>query len=79
LKADLESKVTAVRDALKSDNLDAIKSASTDLEKTMTELYNAAQQMGGAGSAPDVEPGGDDQPDEPRKAKGKVVDAEVVD
>ena len=79
LKADLESKVTAVRDALKSDNLDAIKSASTDLEKTMTELYNAAQQMAGAGAAPDVEPGGDDQPEEPRKAKGKVVDAEVVD
>ena len=45
----------------------------------MTELYNAAQQMAGAGAAPDVEPAGDDQPEEPRKAKGKVVDAEVVD
>jgi molecular chaperone DnaK len=79
LKADLQGKVLTVREALKSDDLDAIKSATTDLEKTMTELYNAAQQMGGAGAAPDVEPSNEENPDEPRKAKGKVVDAEVVD
>jgi molecular chaperone DnaK len=79
LKADLQGKVLAVRDALKSDNLDTIKSATTDLEKTMTELYNAAQQMGGAGAPPDVEPSSEGNADEPRKAKGKVVDAEVVD
>jgi len=78
LKADLQGKVQAVRDALKSDDLDAIKAATTDLEKTMTELYNAAQQMGGAGAAPDVQPA-NDEPGEPKKAKGKVVDAEVVD
>ncbi len=78
LKADLQGKVLTVRDALKSDDLDAIKSATTDLEKTMTELYNAAQQMGGAGAAPDVQPA-NDEPGEPKKAKGKVVDAEVVD
>ena len=79
LKADLQGKVLTVREALKSDDLDAIKSATTDLEKTMTELYNAAQQMGGAGAAPDVEPSNEENADEPRKAKGKVVDAEVVD
>jgi molecular chaperone DnaK len=78
LKAELQGKVLTVRDALKSDDLDAIKSATTDLEKTMTELYNAAQQMGGAGAAPDVQPA-NDEPGEPKKAKGKVVDAEVVD
>jgi len=79
LKANLQGKVLTVREALKSDDLDAIKSATTDLEKTMTELYNAAQQMGGAGATPDVEPAAEGNNDEPRKAKGKVVDAEVVD
>lgn len=78
LKADLQGKVLAVRDALKSDDLDAIKSATTELEKTMTELYNAAQQMSGAGAAPEVEPANEES-SEPKKAKGKVVDAEVVD
>jgi molecular chaperone DnaK len=77
LKAELQGKVLTVREALKSDDLDAIKSATTDLEKTMTELYNAAQQMGGA-AAPEVQPA-NDEPSEPKKAKGKVVDAEVVD
>ena len=77
LKAELQGKVLTVREALKSDDLDAIKSATTDLEKTMTELYNAAQQMGGA-AAPEVQPA-NDEPGEPKKAKGKVVDAEVVD
>lgn len=79
LKADLQGKVLTVRDALKSDDLEAIKAATTELEKTMTELYNAAQQMGGAGAAPEVQPADESNSDEPRKAKGKVVDAEVVD
>jgi molecular chaperone DnaK len=79
LKADLQGKVLTVRDALKSDDLDAIKAATTELEKTMTELYNAAQQMGGGGAAPEVQPADESNSDEPRKAKGKVVDAEVVD
>ena len=79
LKADLQGKVLTVRDALKSDDLEAIKAATTELEKTMTELYNAAQQMGGAGAPPEVQPAEESNSDEPRKAKGKVVDAEVVD
>lgn len=78
LKTELQGKVQAVRDALKSDDLEAVKSATAELETTMTALYNAAQQMGGAGAAPDVEPA-NDEPGEPKKAKGKVVDAEVVD
>ncbi len=77
LKAELEGKVTTVREALKSDDIAAIKSASDDLEKTMTALYNAAQQMQGSAPQPDVEPATDNP--EPKQAKGKVVDAEVVD
>ena len=44
LKAALESKVATVKEALKNDDLDAIKAASEDLEKSMTEMFNAAQQ-----------------------------------
>lgn len=77
LKSELQGKVTAVRDALKSENIDAIKSATTDLESAMTALYNAAQQMAGAG-AENPATGGEGS-SEPRQAKGKVVDAEVVD
>lgn len=87
LKAGLEEKVKAVRDALAKDDLDEIKAASADLETAMTELANAAQQMAGAAGAemPDMgqaaagEAPDDDAPEEPRQAKGKVVDAEVVD
>ncbi|MDB4333498.1 hypothetical protein N9986_03390, partial [Akkermansiaceae bacterium] len=54
-----------------------------DLEKSLAELAQAAQAAGAqmpdmGGGAPDVEPAEADS-DEPRQAKGKVVDAEVVD
>ena len=86
LKTSLEGKTEAVSSALKADDMEAIRAAVGDLEKTMGELMAAAQQAAGgaeidpaaaaaaaAGGAPE------DAPDEPREAKGKVVDAEVVD
>ncbi|GAA5482350.1 molecular chaperone DnaK [Haloferula sargassicola] len=84
LKSGIQAKVDAVKDALKNDDLDAIKTATSTLEEALTELYNAAQQAqaaAGAGAAqPDMNPGGNEGPsDEPKPAKGKVVDAEVVD
>jgi len=77
LKSEIQGKVQAVRDALKSDDLTSIKSATDDLEKTMTALYNAAQQMQGSAPQPEVE--STNESNEPKQAKGKVVDAEVVD
>ncbi len=77
LKTELQSKVSAVRDALKSEDIDAIKAATSDLEASMTALYNAAQQMAGAESGSNA--GAGETTNEPRQAKGKVVDAEVVD
>jgi molecular chaperone DnaK len=71
-----------VKDALKGGDADAIKGATSALESSLESLYNAAQQaqagMGGndAASAPHGEA---PESDEPRQAKGKVVDAEVVD
>jgi molecular chaperone DnaK len=74
-----------VKEALKSDDIDAIKKATEELESQMTELYNAAQQAQQAaagGAAPDSgRPSRrrEAESSEPRQAKGKVVDAEVVD
>ncbi len=87
LKSSLESKTGAVKEALKSDDTEAVRAAMSDLEKTMGELMAAAQQAAGAagmdpaaaaaaGAGPVAS---EDAPEEPREAKGKVVDAEVVD
>jgi len=84
LKDMLNGKLEAVKGALKADDLDLIKSTTEDLEKSLGELAQAAQAAGAqmpdmGGAAPDVEPAGAEESDEPRQAKGKVVDAEVVD
>ena len=83
LKSGIQAKVDAVKDALKSDDIDAIKGATSTLESALQDLYNAAQQaQAAAGGSPggdvEVEPGESGQ-SEPRQAKGKVVEAEVVD
>ncbi|MDA7629881.1 molecular chaperone DnaK [Akkermansiaceae bacterium] len=83
LKDMLTGKLDALKGAMKADDLDLIKPATEDLEKSLAELAQAAQAAGAqmpdmGGGAPDVEPAEADS-DEPRQAKGKVVDAEVVD
>ena len=84
LKDMLNGKIQAVKDAISSDDLDKINSAVSDLENSLAALSQAAQQAqagAAAGSAPqpDVEPAAEQGPSEPKQAKGKVVDAEVVD
>jgi len=83
LKSALEEKVKAVRDAIASDDVDQINTATSELESSLESLAAAAQQAQAAmgGQQPDVEASGDDEAEssEPKKAKGKVVDAEVVD
>ena len=80
LKSMLEGKVQAVKDAIASDDVEKINSASSELESSLQALYQAAQQAqgGAAGAAPDDEPA-ETASNEPKQAKGKVVDAEVVD
>jgi len=81
LKEMLGTKVQAVKDAISSDDLDTINKATADLESSLAALSAAAQQAGaGASEEPEVQLD-ENQPDssEPKKAKGKVVDAEVVD
>jgi molecular chaperone DnaK len=81
LKEGIQTKVDAVKEALKNDDIAAIKSATATLESSLAELYQAAQAAqaaAGASATPDVEaPEGESN--EPKQAKGKVVDAEVVD
>jgi molecular chaperone DnaK len=79
LKTLLEGKIQAVKDAISSDNVDTINSAVSDLEGSLQALAEAAQQAGASAQQPDVEPAAESSSDEPKKAKGKVVDAEVVD
>ena len=87
IKEGIQTKVDAVKEALKGDDLDKIKETTATLESALQELYNAAQAAqqaaGGAGPMPDMGGAAPEAPeaesDEPKPAKGKVVDAEVVD
>jgi molecular chaperone DnaK len=80
LKEMLNGKIQAVKDAISSDNVDAINSAVSDLENSLQALAQAAQSaQAGAQAGPEVEPATEQPSNEPKQAKGKVVDAEVVD
>jgi molecular chaperone DnaK len=80
LKSMLEGKIKAVKDAIASDDVNQINSAISDLESSLQALAQAAQQaQAGAAAQPDVEPAEESSSSEPKQAKGKVVDAEVVD
>ncbi len=85
LKESISGRLDAVREALKSDDIEQVRKATGELEGQLAALYNAAQQaQAAAGAAPGAgtgQPAGDETPppEEPRQAKGKVVEAEVVD
>ena len=81
IKSGIDTKIEAVKDALKEDDLEKIKSTTTELEASLQELAQAAQgaaAAGGAAPGPDAA-ASEEQSSEPKKAKGKVVDAEVVE
>ena len=62
-KAALEGKTEALKEALKGDNLDAIKSAQDDLQNKFYEvsqkMYQAAAPQGEPGADPNAQAGGD--------------------
>lgn len=72
-KAPLEDKVKALKAAVEAKDVAKCKSLCDELDKLFAAAAQAAQAQGGApsGDAP--------QNNGPRQAKGKVVDAEVVD
>lgn len=80
VKQPIEEKVKALKAAAEAKDVDKAKSLTDELEKMLANLQQAAQaaaaQQGGQAAYEDAASGGSDGP---RKAKGKVVDAEVVD
>lgn len=88
LKTDIQGKIDAVKESLKGSDDAAIKSATDELQAKLGELTQAAQSAAGAAgmdpaAAAAAAAGGAPQEDSEesgeRAAKGKVVDAEVVE
>jgi len=86
LKLEMQGKIDAVKEALKEDDLDKIKTTKVELEAMLQQFQQAAAAAGaggGGGPMPDMggapAPQDDEAPKEPKKAKGKVVDAEMVE
>src|SRR5205823_1882397 len=85
-KTEIEGKIAAVREALKGNDSDAIKTAYDDLQSKFQsvseELYKqAAASAGTTGASAGPEPHAEPQTGGPAKNQGDVVDAEfeVVD
>ena len=74
-KAPLEEKVKALKSAVEAKDVAKCKELTEELEKIFAAAAQYAQSQGAPteGAAPEPESNG------PRQAKGKVVDAEVVD
>ena len=76
----IEEKVKALKAAAEAKDAEKCKSLTTELEKMLGDLNQAAQQAAAQQGGPAYsEPASDSSEGGPRKAKGKVVDAEVVD
>lgn len=81
IKQPIEDKVKALKAAAEAKDVAKAKTLTGELEKMLADLNQAAQQAAAQqGGQPYAEgPADDDRSNGPRKAKGKVVDAEVVD
>jgi len=85
-KKPITEAVEKVREAIKSDNTEEIKAATSELEAAfgaIAQKMQAQDPTGGAGGPmPGAEAAGGEEAaesSEPKQAKGKVVDAEVVE
>ena len=80
VKQPIEEKVKALKAAAEAKDVAKAKQLTDELEKMLGELAQAAQAAGAQqGGAPYGNPADSSAQEGPRKAKGKVVDAEVVD
>ncbi len=77
LKQPVTEKVNALKAAAEAKDVEKARSLTAELEKMLGELAQAAQAANSSSASGASQP--DDSADGPRKAKGKVVDAEVVD
>ena len=80
VKQPIEEKVKALKAAAEAKDVAKAKQLTEELEKMLGELAQAAQAAGAQqGGAAYDNPADASAQEGPRKAKGKVVDAEVVD
>jgi molecular chaperone DnaK len=80
-KKPITDQLQAIKDAVASNDVDRIKSATDELERLFSQAAAAAQSAGfnpgdAGGPPPDVSGGGEAPSNEPKQAKGKVVDAD---
>jgi molecular chaperone DnaK len=79
-KADVENKVTAVREALKGDDLEAIRRTTQELAESLqrvgTAAYQADAAAGGDGAGPEAEPTGEAPTGEPEGETEEAVEGE---
>jgi len=74
-KADIEAAVKNVEDALAGDDVEQIKSSTDALQAKFADLASMAGPGDDEGAAPDAQPDSEAS-DEPKPARGNVVDAE---
>ncbi len=89
VKEKVEGKLKALREALAGDSVEAIRSASEDLQKSLGDIYAAAAQAaqadgaeGGPGQDPAADPAqaqGSNDPSGQAADNQDVVEAEIVD
>lgn len=81
VKQPIEDKVKALKAAAEAKDVDKAKSLTEELEKMLANLQQAAQAAAAqqGGQAYEDASASSASSEGPRKAKGKVVDAEVVD
>ena len=77
LKQPITEKVNALKAAAEAKDVDKARTLTAELEKMLGDLSQAAAAAQSAGASADS--GSADSGNGPRQAKGKVVDAEVVD
>ena len=77
LKQPITEKVNALKAAAEAKDVDKARTLTAELEKMLGDLSQAAQAAGAAQAEPTAD--STSTGEGPRKAKGKVVDAEVVD
>ena len=78
LKQPITEKVNALKAAAEAKDVEKAHTLTAELEKMLGDLSQAAAQAGAAQAEPTADSGADSGSG-PRQAKGKVVDAEVVD
>ncbi len=75
--AEIQSKVDACKEALKTEDAEKIKAAKTDLEQSIQKIGEAMQQQAGAQGAPGAPPPGGESASQSKEEEEKIEDAEV--